>query len=197
MIVFQVDSDLDYRQLYGMEEDPRYGLLEWSRLDCTRRVSIWNPPKLFVHEPLKPRGDFMGLQSTNLILRQSALDKIGYNPFAIDELFELLPIDFEEERMWVINVLKCYNVLDYDKTEWRGKPGKSTIRKHAFYASRLGDEPLFKFPEERTTTMVMAVPCVRSGFNLIELCKEHDLTGLKFVELWRDDGLPPGSPHME
>src|SRR5690606_32938171 len=97
MIVYRVTSDLSLQQIYGSTEDPRYGDGSWYNLRCELRRGNWDPPELYILEPLKPRGDFLGLWG-NLVIQDAAYQKIFH---VFNDCCEMLPIEVEGERMWV------------------------------------------------------------------------------------------------
>lgn len=183
MVVFEVKCDPAYQRLYPVKTDPRASGVEWNRFACKSRKEDWNPPPFYVLEPLKPRGDFTGF-SCNLVVRDSAYQKIHR---VFDVCCEMLPIDFEGERWWAINPLHCFNVLDYERTIWNGVPGKSSIKKHTFHSYRMTEMPLFRIPEEISTSVLLAQGAVHEEYDLKNLCERHGLTGLQFKELWRNE----------
>src|SRR5690606_33551083 len=116
---------------------------------CRRQGENWRPPELYIPEPLLPRGDFMGLQGYDPIVVR---DRV-YQEFLVgvlDPVCEMLPLEFEGERWWVVNALRCVNALNRAESILPGDPvvpGKPRNNKYVFYDYRLPKCPLFKIPE--------------------------------------------------
>jgi hypothetical protein len=186
MIVYRVHADTSsFQKLDSANRDPWYAGARYLHFNCQAQGNSWKPPELYVKEPLMPRGDFVGLQGFDpIVVRDSVYQKYLRS---LDYCCELLPLKFEGEQMWVINVLKCVNALDPANCTWTSVPRKSTIRKYAFFDYRLPQYPLFKIPETMINQVLLAHGVVHEEYDLKNVCERHGLTGLKFVELWRSD----------
>jgi hypothetical protein len=189
MIVYEVRADLDFQNPDTANRDRHYVSREYLHFMCRRRGQAWNPPELYVPEPLLPRGDFMGLQGRDpIVVRDRVFHEFLVG--VIDPVCEMLPLEFEGERWWVINVLRCINALNVAESNipgHRAQPIRSGPDKYVFYDYRLPECPLFKIPETMVNQVLMAHGNIHEDYDLKTICERHGLTGLKFVELWRNE----------
>jgi hypothetical protein len=189
MIVYRIIADPDYQSFDTANRDRQYVSGEYLHFMCRRQGENWKAPELYVPEPLLPRGDFAGLQGRDPIVVR---DRV-YQEFlvgVIDPITELLPLEFEGERWWVINVLRCINALNLAESDIPGHRAK--LRgpggdKYVFYDYRLPECPLFKIPETMVNQILMVHGNIHEDYDLKNICERHGLTGLKFVELWRNE----------
>lgn len=173
MKVYRVEADVNSFQ-WIMPEVPDSDLVKF-RFDCTERVGSWEPPRVFVFDPLKEKGDFLHFGSDTLLAspRAATITRTFF-----DAAGESLPLFYDNERYTLLNILECINVLDHDTSEkdiW--------IRKYCFLADKFGRSSLFKIPEETVSVLTLERDC--NSQQEFKACVEaNGLTGLIFEELW-------------
>jgi hypothetical protein len=181
MKTYRIDDDANNMQSIQptKEKDSAF-----YRFDCTERASTWEETEVYIYNPLQDPKDFFGMTPGVLIFNEMVLD-ICRNVF--EKAGELLPLRVERggPKLYILNILDCRNVLDYDRTIWDyysdGKKGR--ILNFAFHKDRLRNEStLFKIPESS-----VGIFCYTDDRNeddqFYHLYHKHELTGLTFEEI--------------
>ncbi len=161
----------------------RTGLLEF---DCSPKEAIWNPPKFYVDNPKRKKGNFFHVGAGMLAFDQKV--KADVDVLAILEgAGEILPIELETgETLFLLNVLDCVNALDREKTVYRrGIPSGTIIgvTKYVFHKERFHISPIFKVPETSKCTILVRDDGT-DELNFRRLILDRGYTGLIFEELW-------------
>ena len=105
---------------------------------------------------------------------------------------EVLPVDFEGQRLWLVNVVAVPDCIDYQRSVYEVRGHNGSIRgfhEYQFRKDAVSGLDIFKVPDE-----VRGAPFVSDRF--VKRVKECGLTGLEFKLVW-DSELPPGSVVFE
>jgi len=169
----------------------------------------WKKQRLYIEKPKLPRPDFFHFGISKFVCNERARGLTGE---PLEMCGELLPIEIERENgdYYLYNVTNCINVVDLEKSRWQTllywknstqqKPEEKKeelkiLKTPAFIAERLGEESLFKIPEDNGTEIY----CLeRTGDaddgEFKALVEKHGLTGLEFKLIWTEErGLEPRS----
>jgi hypothetical protein len=182
MKVFQMRVDID-RYQYLLTDPPE----EFARLymDCMPVAATWVPPPVFIVYPRRPRGDFLNANDSVLITSPRATEVLYHQ---LSWAGEVLPLPYDDEIFGVLNVLKCIDALDQEKTRFRDdeQPGAShEIVRYAFRPERFVETSLFKIPETNQIFVLEGANDFEMEFR--EAVTMANLRGLIFTEIWNDD----------
>ncbi len=182
MTIYRVRCDLNNYQSLEIA-DRKIALSRKYYFDCQRSEPDWNPPEVYNPHPKLKRGSFFGFRGSRggFICDERTRDNDEMAEI-LEMSGELLPLPYEGETFYVINVLECKNCLDRERSNFDPYPQKYTFHKH-----RIPDTPLFKIPE----TSMVEVLCVENGpdpeYEFKRRYERLDLTGLYFEKLWSDE----------
>lgn len=105
---------------------------------------------------------------------------------------EFLPVKIKglKGKYYLYNVTHCASHLNPKKTIWqKSKAGTESrsIKSPAFHAERLGEDCVFKIPEDGATAIfALERDDIPGHESLKSLVKRHGLTGLEFKLVWTD-----------
>lgn len=152
---------------------------------CKPLRDTWQPPSIFIYEPMLEQGDFYQSSSAYLILSPKAVSNLSDY---FSEFGEVLPLFYRGETYGFINILKCYDCLDYKNTQWwTGLEGLLPSH-YVFDPRRLPFPGPFKIPQTAGGEILVYVnTIVPEQDDMRELIAKHNLKGLVFEELWRDE----------
>lgn len=183
MRVYRVNFDLARFQSLHVD-DERVDVAQL-RLDGDPMGASWRPPRTYVDDTLRERGDFMHLFGASAIVCSARAVRVLEDlPVAV----ELLSVKLDEETLTLVNVVERRNCLDHEATRWsRAQDGTPLFpERYSFHPRRLPGSTLFKIPE----TAAAEVLCHEGALDPVDEFKHaveyHELTGLRFEELWRD-----------
>lgn len=105
---------------------------------------------------------------------------------------EFLPVKISGLRgkYYLYNITNCRSHLDPRKTVWQknGQTGHKAIKLPAFHANRLGEDCVFKIPEDGATTIyTLERDDVPGHEGLKTFARRHQLTGLRFKLVWSNE----------
>ena len=183
MKIFDIKTDTNNIQLVSPTEESLINL-EFLNFDCEPRKKNWKELEVYIYNPkIKPK-NFCRLTSGILVFDEYTLE-ICRTIFEMAG--EILPLKIEREggNLYVLNILRCMNGLDYNKTIWDYYPNgrKGRILDYKFHEWRIKDEStLFKIPESSVNIF-----CFTDDRNeddqFYYLYHKHKLTGLIFEEI--------------
>lgn len=185
MKVYRIEFDVNHYQ-YFLPENAE----DWKRLemDCTPKVGVWEPPVVFILEPLHIRGDFYQFGGGFLIMSTRATEVLeGFLAMA----GELLPLPQGGQEFTILNVLECINCLDHEATEWfvnEATGEKYRPKKYAFNPNHFTSSMLFKIPETCRAEILVVEGrghCLDEEFRYV--VEQAGLKGLLFKEIWSDE----------
>ena len=180
MKVYRVRHDVNNYQSLFTNDKQFYDI----RFDCTNKAATWNPPQMFVLEPLLKEGDFISLPGgAHLVVRQTGLSKV--RRFFM-EAGELLPISFQGQELTLLNITRCFNYLDHDHSLFlKTAQGVNVYpKKYVFYADRWAECSLFKIPETRAGEVLTLEVASDPECEFKAAYEHYKMTGLKFELLW-------------
>lgn len=160
-------------------------------MDCTSRFATWNPPEVFIYEPLSIRGDFFQFLSGTLITSPLATETLrGF----LEMAGELLPIYHDNEVYSLLNVTTCINCLNQEQTEWRydsTRTMRTTPKKYVFHPDRFAESRIFKIPETYRGELFVVEYEAGEDDEFRTLVEQHHLRGLLFEKVWSSDEVLP------
>ncbi len=150
----------------------------------------WKRQDFFIEKPLVPKPNFFGIGPTAFVCDEKARELAG-EPLEMSGEFLSIRVEGEPGKYWIYNVTNCINVVDIKSSKWRRfGPGASgrIMEQPAFFASRFGEEVIFKIPEDRATLMYCAERTSDPEDGEFKaLVERHGLTGLEFELVWSDE----------
>jgi hypothetical protein len=159
-------------------------------LDGTRVGSAWNPPSVRRLYPAREQWDiapFLG--PDGLVITEHAREVLGEHVSNLG--VELLPLDFEGSRYWVINVLDVVDCLDLTNSIYPADRPWS-IEKYSFLPERF-TRSLCKLPQHRMGAPYVVEDAERSQWSFKMRVERNNLRGIVFKLVWEDrtDGSDP------
>ena len=113
MSIWSVETTLDYKGLELLHEEDADLLLQLGK--GQRIASIWHPlPVQLVDTTSDLMPDFFEFSSLGLACRKKTLDIIQD---LIEECVEILPLKCDEEELYILNILRIEDCLDYTKSQ--------------------------------------------------------------------------------
>jgi hypothetical protein len=176
LTVYRVLADVDHYQ-YLLADD--VNALRKYPFDGSPVTALWEQPAVYVANPSKPKGDFLGCFSYASVF--AATPEVYRRMRTVfDESSEMLPLNYQEGELLICNVTNVLNCLD--KKNSSHKPGvPHWIDKYAFFAHRF-NYSLFKIPETSEVFCVEGAAAAEDEFKgKIEIL---GLKGLDFRKVW-------------
>lgn len=152
---------------------------------CQSWKEAWYPPSVFIYEPFLKKGDFYQSNGSCLIVNSTALKLL--KGFFLDA-GEILPLHYKEDSFSFINILRCYDCLDKDNTEWMTGLKGFIPEKYVFKRQFLPETGLFKIPETHAGEILIHVnnnKPVEDDFTYV--VKYNNLEGIDFELLWESE----------
>lgn len=177
MKVYRIDTDIDnYQYFFTKNETDAMKLLT----DCKSQASNWEPPSVFIYEPLHKAGDFFSFSSCSLIFSPEAVTKLHTH---LEIAGELLPLPFENNIYILLNVTECINCLEREHSEWRTDEKIGMPTKYTFHPNRFAETTIFKIPETyKSEILVLDREDGSEGF--VQALKMHKIEGYELKLLW-------------
>lgn len=178
MKVWKLKFELD--EYENLIPDKEFTVEDIHSFDGKKQLQNWIPIKVKRMEPEK-----------NLILS----DAPGFlfpvfSKRALDCLYsliksniEILPLRFEENEYFGINVITVLDAIDYQNSDYKTfRDGKRIMafKKYAFFNSKILNVPIFKIIDEKTRYAF-----VSDEFK--KIVETNELTGFKFELVWESD----------
>ena len=150
----------------------------------------WRAPTFFIEKPLIPKPNFFNIGPTAFVCDEKARE-LAAEPLEMSGEFLPIKVEGEKRRYWIYNCTNCINVVDVKKSKWTKlgpKPDDRMMERPAFYASRFGEESIFKIPEDRATLVYCAEFTGDPDNGEFKAVVEHSgLTGIEFKLIWTDE----------
>jgi hypothetical protein len=149
----------------------------------------WKKQKLYIENPKLPLPDFFTFGTGKFVCNERARE-LAAEP--LEMCGEFLPVEIEREKgkYWLYNVTNCFNVVDREKSKWRdlGMGDDARILEHpAFIGERLGEESLFKIPEDNGGTIYCLERTGDADVGEFKaLVEQQHLIGLEFELVWTE-----------
>jgi hypothetical protein len=185
MRVYKLRLDSNNYQRF-LPEDEGIWKTERLTMDCTRKLSSWMPPAVYVPNPKLKKGKFFHLCSGAFVIDKDATEKLRD---ILEMGGELLPIDYENEPYSLLNVTECMDCLDHERTEWvlgKSTGAKIDIKQYVFKAVRMPESSIFKIPN-RLADIYVAEGRFDPEDEFKSRVDQNNLHGLLFEEVWRDE----------
>ncbi len=172
----------DYQQFLPSDESIWKG--ETLKMNCKRKLDNWRAPEVYVHNPMRERGNFSSLCPGGLVVDASTKDSL---PDFFEMAGELLPLPHQESPFFLLNVLECVNSLDQQMTKWvigERTGAKIRILEYHFHKERFSESTIFKIPETYLSEILCASGMKDPEDEFKSRVEAYGLTGLKFEMLW-------------
>jgi hypothetical protein len=149
-------------------------------LDGTPRLVGWNPLPVFLKQPeddpvLLGHADLPPAASgSSLVFSQRARDVLEET---VGPDAEFLPLDCEQEPLWLLNVVRVVDALNSAKSSVVTEPSGPWLRQAVFRESALRGVRVFRLPPPLGDETYLSRRVVR-------LIEEQQLNGLDFTTVW-------------
>jgi hypothetical protein len=185
MAIWLLEADNDFTKFYfPLEKDKTFfyetvnGYLEESKTVS----ELWYNLLMVRSEP-KKHPDFFELDNTNAIaMSEKALSHIGPG---LNKLIELLPIETDAGKYYILNVLNFVDCLNTTKSKYISTD-TGTIVSYSlleFDEKKLGEHNIFKIPQLPYHTFISSY--------IHDQCEDYHLHGLTFDPqsnlIWYED----------
>jgi hypothetical protein len=185
--VWLVEPDFAY-QLANLDESGRFLELFPTPSDGSSMISGWETFRMYIQNPLKLPGDFVGFLVP--ILRSRAMASVGE---LLKSAGEVLPVEIEGEGR--AHAFNCTSVIadafDSEHGQRRVLAGKWLMEptKYAFHAHIVEKLSVFKIPQNLPALLCASGGNIDPERDFYRLYHEHKLTGLIFRRVWRQEPL--------
>jgi len=184
MKIFKVQDDTNNIQIV-QPVDHSLITIEFLTFDGESRLQDWEDLMVYIYNPQKKPENFYRLTSGILVFDEKALEACRT---VFEKAGEILPIQVERgPKLYILNVLECVNILDYNRTKWDYYPRtgrKGRILEHKFYENKIRNEStIFKIPEENKIDIFCYTDERDEDDQFYHLYHKHKLTGLIFEEI--------------
>lgn len=135
---------------------------EVARLEPEKELSLSDAPGFYPHLPVFNEKAIAILKSY------------------LEETAEILPLQSSEDNFYAINILKVFDCINYDKSEFKlFKDGKRIMRfkKYSFFINKIEGYHIFKIKDEP-----LGSPFVTDDFRNTVI--NNELTGFIFRQVW-------------
>lgn len=185
MKVYLIRCDVNHYQDI-LACDPKSRSLEDVGFFGQPRADSWQDCGYYIQKPNDRRGGFFGNVHGigSFIIDSKTYDLVGD---LLEMSGELLPIHFDGEDFFVVNVTNVVNVLDHSRLVWRYEPGSGPIDQYAFFGNRIPEAPLFKVPDQNSVKIFTHSGRLDPEDEFKGRVEKHGIEGLIFEEVWSDD----------
>lgn len=175
MKIWQLNFELDeYDNLIPVEA---FSVREIQSFDGRSHLKEW---KSIPVKRMEPERNLELSDAPGFIIPVFSKTALKYLKPLIEPNVEILPLEFEEEEYYGINVITVVDGIDYEKSIYKTfRDGKRILafKKYSFLPNKIEGIPIFKIPDERTRYCF-----VSDEFkDRVEINK---LTGFKFELVW-------------
>jgi hypothetical protein len=186
MAIWKLETDTDFTSFYfTRNEDQEYfHELVKNFFDELKPIKpYWKTFFMLRGEP-KKHPDFFDIEETGIIaMSQKVVDLISP---ALNDAIELLPIETDAGKYYVMNVLNFVDCLKKNESVYQAAAANiiSEYTTLELDAEKLMDHAIFKIPELPYTVFISNI--------ILDYCEEHQLEGLVFDEesnlIWAPNG---------
>ncbi len=189
MIVYTLHSDKANKKIFVMSDNDK--LEKISDFDTGKKKSDnWNPPVIMwfnddgrnIDRYKNPDISYIN-DSSSLIISQYTHDLITS---AVSDVAELLPLPFNEETWYLLNVFNQVKALDKENSLYKiystGEVGWLT--KPAFLIDKTPYNKLFKIPENPGRIYFAEQHQNDDENNIKNIIEKNNLFGIKFVKVF-------------
>lgn len=150
----------------------------------------WKQQTFYIDKPLYPRPNFFNIDPAAFVCDERARE-LAAEPLEMSGEFLPIKVEGEKGKFWIYNCTNCINVVDTKKSKyWKfgPEPDDRQMDHPAFFASRFGEESIFKIPEDRATLLYCAETTGDADDGEFKaLVEKNGLTGIEFKLVWSDD----------
>ena len=178
MKIWILDSDVDNYENVITNGTPDLDFL--SSFDGRRKEAEWDILSVARMYGNRDMSNTPGFSPHILIVDEKAYDALKD---VLKNDAEFLPVELEGKRLYILNVIKVLDCIDYDKSEYKTfRDGKRIMRfkKYAFIESAIVGNEIFKIKDEP-----LKRPFVTTKFK--DIVENSNLTGFKFELVWNSD----------
>ena len=184
MKIYRIKTDTNNIQLVQPTD---YSLItdrEFLDFKCEPRNSNWKELEVFIYNPKTKPKNFYRLTSGILVFDEHVLE---FCQTIFEMAGEILLMQIERgKKLYLLNILKCMNGLDYGNTIWDyyADGAKGRILEYKFHEWKVKNEAtIFKIPETYKTDIFCFTDERDEDDQFYHLYHKHKLTGLIFEEI--------------
>lgn len=182
MKVYRVKTDVRNYQ-WIMPDISEDNLLDFIMFDCEAKNENWTDINWYIDNPKLKKGNFYHIHGGSFAFDQQVYDSELFTLFEMAG--QILPINVEGQKLYVLNVLECINSLDQENSKFNyydnGTRGR--ILNYTFH-NRLTESSIFKIPETSRGEILTYTGIKDSEDEFYSLYKQLNFTGLIFEELY-------------
>ncbi len=195
MIIYALEPDRSNKKRFVMSDD--YPLQKIRDFDTgEKKADNWNPPSIRwfgddgrdLSKYKDP--DISYIHPGSFIVNQHTHNLIAH---AIGDVAELLPIPFNNETWYLLNVHNQVDAMDKANSHYKiyrsGKVG--WLIKPAFFTDRVPQNKLFKIPEDPAS--IYYAECQSDGDknNFVRIIEKNNLFGVEFQKVQEKNKIIP------
>lgn len=184
MIIHQIKMDVNnFQQLVPLDKNC------WEDnillFDGTPKEN-WKTLDVQVYNPTLPEGDFWNIGPGSFIISEKTYDLVGTQ---LEMAGQLLPLNCNGKKLFILNVLECVDCLNHEKTEWiygekKGNP--ISVKKYSFHSHLMPESSIFKLPRFKKGKIFTYEGVKDSEDEFKGIVESNNLKGIKFTKIWEE-----------
>ncbi|GHA51626.1 hypothetical protein GCM10007103_35110 [Salinimicrobium marinum] len=193
MKIYRIGSEVEkYQWIIPEISDEDDKLLTVSLFNGEEKDGWPEDINFYVFNPKKLKGNFFNLAGGSALV----FDQVVYDSPVFD-LFEqagqIIPINCSGEKLYILNVLECINMLDLNKSKFEvyNDGSKGDVLDFYFHEDRISESCIFKIPQMNASQILTYSGVKDASDEFIHLYKKFNFSGLEFEKLYENPA--PGS----
>lgn len=189
MKIYEIGFEIErYQWLIPDINDEDDNLLTVSFFNGERKKNWPEDIDFYVYNPKKLKGNFFNLAGGSaLIFDQAVYDSPIFDLF--EQAGQIIPINCSGERLYILNVLECINMLDLksSKFEIYNDGSKGDVLEFFFHEDRISESCIFKIPQMNASQILTYSDVKDANDEFIHLYNKFNFTGLNFKKLYENN----------
>tara|TARA_R110002072_G_scaffold277589_1_gene439313 strand:+ start:923 stop:1507 length:585 start_codon:yes stop_codon:yes gene_type:complete len=139
----------------------------------------------YVYNPKNLKGNFFYLDGGSaLVFDQAVYDSPIFDLF--EQSGQIISINCSGERLYILNVLECINMLDLKKSKFEiyDDGSKGDVLDFYFHEDRISESSIFKIPQMNASQVFTYSDVKDASDEFIYLYNKFNFTGLEFEKLY-------------
>lgn len=175
MKIWKLNFELDLYDNFVPEKEFTVEVIH--SFDGREKLKNWIPIKV---KRMEPEKNLILSDAPGFLFPVFSEKALGCLYPLIKNYVEVLPLEFEENNYFGINIINVLDAIDYKKSDYKTfRDGKRIMvfKKYAFLPYVVRNMPIFKITDEKTRYAF-----VSSKFK--KIVQDNGLTGFKFELVW-------------
>ncbi|MFV8282613.1 imm11 family protein [Christiangramia marina] len=135
-------------------------------------------------------GNFFYLDGGSaLVFDQAVYDSPIFDIF--EQAGQIIPINCSGEKLYILNVLECINMLDLNKSQFEiyDDGSKGEVLEFHFHEERISESSIFKIPQMNASQVLTYCDVKDASDEFFNLYNKFNFTGLVFEKLYETPAI--------